>query len=107
MTEDNHVAVFYPSAEKTCRLFHLRETLREIAARKRNGTMTHEQAKKQAAEAVVELNGGEPRCTSGPIVRLLKLCRNGWIREAADEMTLVYPDLDYPERWGHRKKREG
>ena len=44
------------------------------------------------------------------MVRLCKLCTNGWIREAANEMGLVYPDLDCPERWGkhrdHSRKKE-
>lgn len=88
--------------------FQLRERLCEIADGKNEGSIPYDEANNLAVEAVVTANGGMPKATSGPMVRLCKLCRNGWIREAADEMKIVYPDLDSLEQWsnrrGHRKK---
>lgn len=104
------IQTYHPGLEKTRKLFALRKTLWEIADGKTDGSIPHDKANSLAVEAVATANGGMPKATSGPIVRLCKLCHNGWIREAADEMGLVYPDLDYPERWGrhrdHRRKKK-
>jgi len=104
------IQTYRPTLERTRKLFILRKKLWEIADKKNNGSIPHDEAASLAVEAVATANGGMPKATSGPIVRLCKLCNNGWIQEAADEMGLVYPDLDYPERWGkhrdHRKKKK-
>ena len=105
----NHTDI-HPTFEKAKKLFNLRKRLWEIADGKSDGTISYEEANHLAVDAVATANGGMPRATSGPMVRLCKLCTNGWIREAANEMGLVYPDLDYPERWGkhrdHSRKKE-
>lgn len=104
------IQTYHPTFEKTKKLFNLRKRLWEIADSKSDGTISYEEANHLAVDAVATANGGMPRATSGPMVRLCNLCTNGWIREAANEMGLVYPDLDYPERWGkhrdHRRKKE-
>ena len=103
------IQTYHPALEKTRKLFQLRERLCEIADGKNEGSIPYDEANNLAVEAVVTANGGMPKATSGPMVRLCKLCRNGWIREAADEMKIVYPDLDSLEQWnkhrGHRKKK--
>lgn len=104
------IQTYHPTFEKAKKLFNLRKRLWEIADGKSDGTISYEEANHLAVDAVATTNGGMPRATSGPMVRLCKLCTNGWIREAANEMGLVYLDLDYPERWGkhrdHSRKKE-
>ena len=100
------IQTFHPTLEKTKKLFRLRGQLDSIAAKKSRGLISSADASELAFKAVVKANGGVPNATSGPMVRLSKLCSNGWIREAADEMSVIYPDLDYPERWGKRRSHK-
>lgn len=97
------IKTFHPTLEKTKKLFILRGQLENIATMKSLGLLSPADASQLAFDAVVKANGGMPNATSGPMVRLCKLCNNGWIREAANEMSVVYPDLDSPERWGKRR----
>lgn len=83
------IQTYHPTFEKTKKLFNLRKRLWEIADGKSDGTISYEEANHLAVDAVATANGGMPRATSGPMVRLCKLCTNGWIREAANEMGLV------------------
>ena len=94
-----HVQTYHPGVAKSRRLIALRRSLREISDRKAAGGLDGHEASRMAVAAVIEANGGRPRATSGPMVRLHRLCGNGWIREAAEEIDVIFPDLDHPELW--------
>lgn len=92
--------VYYPLKKEMIKLVKLHEALDSIADRQRTGTLDLSEAKTLAAENVIKVIGREPsQFASGPLVRLYKLCSNGWIREAACEMPLLYPMLYRPETW--------
>lgn len=91
---------YHPLKKDMVRLVQLHKKLTSCADGKAGGALEPDEASRKAVEAVDAVIGRKivPSST-GPLVRLHKLCENGWIRQAADEMPVMFPDLEHPERW--------
>lgn len=98
---------YHPLKKDMVRLVQLHKKLTSCADSKAEGALEPDEASRKVVEAVDAVIGRKIAPTStGPLVRLRKLCENGWIRQAADEMPAMFPDLEHPERWqSARNKR--
>lgn len=91
---------YHPLKKDMVRLVRLHKKLTSCADGKAEGALEPDEASRKAVEAVDAVIGRRITPSStGPLVRLHKLCENGWIRQAADEMPVMFPDLEHPERW--------
>lgn len=91
---------YHPLRKDMVRLVQLHKKLTSCADGKAGGALEPDEASRKAVEAVDAVIGRKiTPLSTGPLVRLHKLCENGWIRQATDEMPVMFPDLEHPERW--------
>lgn len=92
-----HVGMYSPNAEQKVRLNRLNRALRRIARDLDAGRIGKRQAVETAMRSMQEVRDERMKMQAAAKIefdRLSRMVANGWIGEAAHEMSLIYVGLD-------------